>query len=49
MSMTSSYDGAGFIRSELEYRAQRATGGARGQRRRHVRVPLVRRPADGTR
>lgn len=48
MTMTSSYDGAGFIRAELEYRAQRATT-ARGQRRRHVRIPLVRRPADGTR
>ena len=46
--MNSSYDGAGFIRAELEYRAQRATTSASGQRRRHVRIPLLRRPADST-
>lgn len=41
-----SYDSTGYLRAELEYRAQRITAGTSGGRRRHVRVPLVRRPAD---
>lgn len=43
------YDSAGYLKAELEYRNQRITATARGGRRRHVRVPLVRRPADSTR
>lgn len=41
------YDSAGYLKAELEYRAQRIRT-TRGDRRRHVRVPLVRRPADRT-
>lgn len=43
-----SYDGAGYLKAELEYRSQRIQATTRGSRRRHVRIPLVRRPADAT-
>ena len=46
--MNSSYDSAGYLKAELDYRAQRLTASTRGERRRHVRIPLVRRPADST-
>lgn len=43
-----SYDSAGYLKAELAYRTQRIQATTRGDRRRHVRIPLVRRPADTT-
>lgn len=42
------FDSTGYLKAELDYRAQRITAATRGERRRHLRVPLVRRPADST-
>lgn len=42
------FDSTGYLKAELEYRTQRIQATTRGERRRHVRVPLVRRPADST-
>lgn len=39
------YDNTGYLKAELDYRAARIAATTRGGRRRHVRVPLVRRPA----
>lgn len=43
------FDSTGYLKAELDYRAARISATTRGGRRRHVRVPLVRRPADTTR
>jgi YD repeat-containing protein len=45
---TMSYDGSGYLKAELAYRAQRISATTHG-RRGTVRVPRVRRPADRTR
>lgn len=43
------YDSTGYLKAELDYRAARIAASTRGGRRRHVRVPLARRPSDSIR
>ena len=45
---TMSYDGSGYLKAELAYRAQRISATTHG-RRSTVRVPRVRRPARSAR